>query len=412
MPKKIYLSGGWGYGNIGDNAILKCTYDQLLTIASPDEIIVTSYDKGELRVHHRLEAEDSIHSQFSVRTFSRIRRRFWNIPNILDYKLWKRLNVAFLPAMKKHLQLISSADVVVLSGGGYFNSAWTGMMRAQFQTIEMAHRLNKPVFICGQTIGPFSAGEPQQLLREALKKVTGAGCRDDGSFSLVRSLSDRPDLAVKTADVVNLLPKPEPRPVAAGQKQIVGVMIQMFRGHDGPHGRSASGQIKSEADYLSAVVTGLAEFAKDKAVSLRFIASTSWDLKNCLKVYEALTEIGGIEMTPPRTLLNDEFISECQGVDMMISTNMHPVIIAATAGRPSMALSYSFKLNDYMESIGLSEYVLKIDDFSKDSFLERANDLFGRMEMAAATVQKSMPALVDKAKLNFASVKDALAKRA
>lgn len=407
MSKTLYLSGGWGYGNLGDNAILKCTYEQLSRLVPQDKIIVTSYCPKELLRHHNLNSHVSLHRQFSVRTFSKLKNHFSNIPNIIDYNLWRAFDVSLLPALQTHIRLISECDAVVLAGGGYFNSAWSSMMNCQFQIIEIASRLGKPVFICGQTIGPFSAGAPREKLRHALKNVKSAGCRDKGSIDLIQSLSDGESVGVETSDVVNLLPPPARRPI--GEKLVVGVMIQLFRGHDNPLGRSPKGRIKSSNEYIESVVSGLATFAHKKNVILKFISSTSWDLENCREVYRRLIHLADVNATPPRDLTIDDFISECQSVDMMISTNMHPVIIAATAGRPSMALSYSFKLNNYMSSVGLDEFVLKIDDFSSETLAETANSLYDRIDQSAAIVQSRMPQLLEKAELNFAAVAKELA---
>jgi polysaccharide pyruvyl transferase WcaK-like protein len=402
MSEKLYLSGGWGYGNLGDNAILKCTYEQLCEFVHPDQIIVTSFCQNELIENHGIQSVNSIHREFSFSTFSRFKKKILNIPNIIDYRLWRSFNISLLPALRNHLRMISESRAVVLSGGGYFNSAWPGMMKCQFQTIEIAHRLGKPVFICGQTLGPFSPGEPQSALNKSLKKVSAAGCRDKGSLNLVNSISDDANIGFETSDVVNLLQPPPHR--TRGDKVVVGVMIQLFRGHDNPNGRSPAGRIRSRSEYTSAVVDGLIKFAQDKPIVLKFISSTSWDLEHCKHVYEEVKNRSTVAATPPTRLHIDEFIRECQSVDMMISTNMHPVIIAATAGRPSIAISYSFKLNDYMRSIGLEEFALKIDDFSSGTLAETAGRLFETMDQSAAIVQQHMPELITKAKANFSPV--------
>ena len=74
-----------------------------------------------------------------------------------------------------------------------------------------------------------------------------------------------------------------------------------------------------------------------------------------------------------------------QNVDIMVSTNMHPIILAATSNIPSIALSYHYKVDDYMASLGLDKFLLKIDDFTSNKLsqliielIEKRNEIWLR----------------------------------
>lgn len=56
MLTKIVVSGGWGYGNLGDEIIAKCTID-LLNRSFPElEKRYTGYDVENFRETHALPA--------------------------------------------------------------------------------------------------------------------------------------------------------------------------------------------------------------------------------------------------------------------------------------------------------------------------------------------------------------------
>ena len=58
----------------------------------------------------------------------------------------------------------------------------------------------------------------------------------------------------------------------------------------------------------------------------------------------------------------------------MLSTNMHPIILASAAGIPCVAISYFYKVDDFMESIGLQRFVIRIDKINEAALVPLAQD--------------------------------------
>lgn len=61
MLRKIVISAGWGYGNIGDEAILKYTYIDLCNEFPSVPIQVLSFDTEITSFHHFFDANPNLH---------------------------------------------------------------------------------------------------------------------------------------------------------------------------------------------------------------------------------------------------------------------------------------------------------------------------------------------------------------
>jgi polysaccharide pyruvyl transferase WcaK-like protein len=401
--KSIYLTGGWGYGNLGDNAILSGMLKTFSERLPNHKIYITSKSPGEIFRNHGVTAEKSIHGL--LRNRNPLAAGRW-----LAIALWRLsgYRIMLSPALRTHVELMKKSAAVVLGGGGYFTDDWMDMLRARYVEIEMAHTLGIPVVIYGQTVGPFSDQTLNASLSKYLNMVTFIAHRDVQSRGiLVRSNYPLPS-SILSADEANLL-TPEPaseRTANQRSKLIIGVMAQKFRPHLGPEGRSPAGAITNEASYIKNFVEAL-EMVNRRRTDLvfKFIPSTSWDMRVCHDVAKKLSSIIGADKIEILGMVKaSEFISACQNVDIMVSTNMHPVILASTAAKPSVAISYHYKLDDYMSSVGLEKYITRIDDFSSTSLSTLVLEIMDRYQELAEKVSSLQPEVAKMARHNCDSL--------
>ena len=361
---KVYLTGGWGYGNKGDNAIYEAMVRSIKAEFGDVEFLVTSFNSEETMIQHRHKSIRSIHSYLTKKAPLAIPRwigvAFWHLTGIR----------AFLsPALRQHLRNVSESDIVVMGGGGYFNDAWVDMLLSRYVEIEMAHKSGTPIIIYGQTVGPFGKRWMMPFFASYMNKISGIAYRDRQSESAIKKASYPGSKCILTADEVNLMPVLEPADIGSPGCFNVGVMVQKFRPHLGPDGPSAPGRIRNEEHYIKEVAEGLTKFSLDNpGVCFHFIPSTSWDEPTCMAVHKIVREKCDSRFySDPHVL---DFMRLCQSVDLMVSTNMHPIILAATNSKPGVALSYHYKLDDYMVESNQQASVLRIDDFTSDGLMK------------------------------------------
>jgi polysaccharide pyruvyl transferase WcaK-like protein len=324
---------------------------------------------------HNLTSFPSIHSLLlRNKNFYYFRRIAILIWQWTKEKFGKGIMLSY--ALRKHLKAMKAADIVIMGGGGYFNDAWEEALPARLLEIEFANATGTPLMLYGQTVGPFSEKNSRTILREAFKDVAYIAYRDAQSRRTLE-LAGVPEKCMGlTADEANLI-----SPIATkedhdrysfnSESRLVGVMVQNFRRHESPSGQSPQGHITEDKVYYDQICDGLAGISAIDSVSFLLIPSTSWDEKSCEHVMTELQNRGIPNVRILQDPDTDTFVRACQSVDVMISTNMHPIILAATANRPSIALSYHYKLDDYMESIGMAENVARIDAFTGTWIVER-----------------------------------------
>ena len=241
MKKKsgIYLTGGWGYGNKGDNAIFE---GMMQTFNENDEIkdlIVTSYSPKETLHHHGMHAIDSIHGLLKIR-----RPMSWF--RWISIFIWRlsKYKIMLSPALSNHIKKISESKAVVFGGGGYFNDEWPDMLRAKYFEMEVAAHHKTPTMIYGQTIGPFTDQTISKSLAPVLKRIDKIAYRDVQSKKILDKAQVPAEKCVLTADEANLLThRSWEMPAALSKCQlVVGVMIQAaFKTSSCAHGPSEVG---------------------------------------------------------------------------------------------------------------------------------------------------------------------------
>jgi polysaccharide pyruvyl transferase WcaK-like protein len=87
-----------------------------------------------------------------------------------------------------------------------------------------------------------------------------------------------------------------------------------------------------------------------------------------------------------------EAFSKVASMDYVISQRLHPTVIAWQQAKPSVAFDYQFhKTADFMGSIGMDEYVLRTDEYSKDLYLAKYDRL---MEERSSLAERARRAVV------------------
>jgi polysaccharide pyruvyl transferase WcaK-like protein len=303
------------------------------------------------------------------------------------------------------------AKVVLFGGGGYFNDAWPDMLRSMYVAIEMAKASRTPVVVYGQTVGPFSDKTISDTLANALNGVTRVAYRDIQSKRVLDKAGVPENKCVFTADEANLIAfKAWQRPKELnGVKVLVGVMTQEFRPHLGTSGASPKGRIGDAEAYERELVKTLVELNKTvDGVGFLFIPSTTWDEKQCARIHEKTRRCGIEKSAFLSNSQTKDFIGACQSVDVMLSTNMHPIILAATAARPCIAISYHYKLDDYMASIGLEEFVVRIDAFDSISLCSKIVRAIDQRPALSSIISQKHRLVRAKASHNLSALREAM----
>lgn len=328
---KIVISGGWGYGNLGDDAILDSTIRQLQAQFPGCHCVVLTYDLADSAIHvaegltlrigaHGLTDGNgcelfrlSMVQDYSLPKKAWVKGKF----ALTETAAWFKYASSASALRELQAELIT-ADLFVMSGGGYFNEKWMNKTRAQLLELRMATQAGVPTIILGPTIGRFE-GVIRQEIESCFRQAHLITVRDEFSFSEATQWSERvsvvPDIALS-----NWLPTSV---MASG----LGVVFTSAN----------AGFSKRVAQSIRSFIQ---QSGEDWPIKLFVTRRWKYDLRAAISLQEELQSQGvACDMVMPSNFRNlEKGLASCR---MVISENLHGLILAARNLIPVLAV------NDY-----------------------------------------------------------------
>ncbi|MEX2030787.1 MAG: polysaccharide pyruvyl transferase family protein [Anaerolineales bacterium] len=328
---RILIAGYYGFGNLGDEAILSCSLRDL-RVSFPDaSISVLSGDPpGTSRQH-------------GVPSLS------WTEPEAI-------------------LDAIHSSEVVLLGGGGLFHDYWSvapeqvgafqGIGQDAYAGIPiLANMLGKPCMLYGVGLGPLEERKARALAAAALQRCHVLSVRDEESADLARALLGgvAQDIVV-TADPAFGLQAPRISSSEQGPHRL-GVCLRPWK--LGPSIEWEREVARALSDFLSEVggeivflpfeIRGESDGEDDAAVARRVMEQLGPSAP--VRILEAPLSID--------RALNE--ISEC---NLVLGMRYHSVLFSLLCGRRVAALAYDPKVSHLMSGAGFAEWALDGSDWN------------------------------------------------
>jgi colanic acid/amylovoran biosynthesis protein len=276
---------------------------------------------------------------------------------------------AGLFSMKPFMNALREADLVVAMPGGYLQAtAWNDdYWLLHWLTLMIAKLEAKPVILYAQSVGPFTSLH-SWLARKLLRRLDLILVREEFSATRMEQLgipagkvrvvpdaafglSDPGDSYAEVAAIVE-------RAQATG-RPLVGISV---RSHHFP----------GVADRHRAMEKYLAEVARVADGLIETLGARVFFVPQCIG-------IGGNDLEVSRQVLNRmrhrsqvEIVSDDLSplalkslygqLTLLVGTRMHANILALCAGTPVVAISYERKTDGIMQRLGLSGYVVDINE--------------------------------------------------
>lgn len=260
---------------------------------------------------------------------------------------------------------VENADLVISTGGTYLVDHYRFADRAL--ELEIANRLGTPVVLWTQSLGPFETSQARSSIERIIRVSDKAFFRDARSLaSWVAAGGEAEDSCVVPDSAFALL-KAVPTTTAPKRRALVSVREW---GHHGPGGR-----VFDAATYASAMrrVVGLVSkygLAPVAMSTCQGISRYTDDSVYAAKIFGDLDVTIDSDFHTPQQLL-----TELTNSAFVITTRMHMAILALMCQVPTLAIAYEFKTLELFRNLGLSRFVISLEDLSEDSLEERAREL-------------------------------------
>jgi polysaccharide pyruvyl transferase CsaB len=295
---RLLLSGYYGFGNFGDEAILRVFVDEWRARRPGDRIAVLSADPPQTASTYGVEA---------------------------------------VPRMNPHAvgEAIRASDLVVSGGGGLLQSA-TSLRSLLYYTgiIREAKRAGRAAAIFAQGIGPLDF-IGKQVVKRTCADVDLAIVRDETSAALLRALL--PKVPIEVAADPAFLTKVEPAGEAAttldreGLSNMKGDLVAIVV-RKSPLLERVAGELAAGIDHLSAAQNVHIVF-----VPLQRPDDAEAAVDVIRRCKSAPTLLGGAYDLPVMTAL----FARCAAI---VSMRLHALILAARLTVPFLAIPYDPKV--------------------------------------------------------------------
>ncbi len=350
---RLVISGYYGFGNVGDEAILAAILDRVQVRLPDAEIVVLSGNPQHTT------------AQYTVRAVQR-----WSLRDV-----WRQLR---------------AADLLISGGGGLIQDSTSALSPLYYLgVLALARRAGTPSMIFAQGLGPLRRRLIRRLTASAFRSAAAITLRDEQS---VRFLEDELGVtsppAQVTADPAMLL---APCPTERTEHLLRNCGLSM---HAPVVGLSLRGGL--EEGLVETVVPLIGHLRR--ALNAQVLLIPFQPSEDAPVACQLATASGGAAVlhgvTDPR-----EILGVISSLDLLISMRLHGLILAAASAVPALGISYDPKVARFARTA--DQPTVNLDELSTECLIQEVDDLWATRQQRAAERQQVATRLADAAQRNF-----------
>ncbi|MDO8588465.1 MAG: polysaccharide pyruvyl transferase CsaB [Armatimonadota bacterium] len=344
--KRIVVSGYYGFGNVGDEAVLAGTLASFRSLNADVEITVLSGDPADTTAVH---------------------------------------GVASLPrySLSAVTQAIRQSDLLLSGGGSLLQDVSSARSAAYyFGVIALAELLRVPVMLYAQGVGPITRTVTALQARLLLNRVALASVRDADSADLLRRLGvKRPPIHVTADPSFALDPATEEETdrllaeadIPAGSA-LLGVAVRQWNAGE---------------NWPKAVAKGVDEAARLTGATPVFIPM---HYPADVEIAEQLAGELSVRSGRLRTRLTP---TQAKGVvgrmDVLLGMRLHALMFAAAQGTPSVALSYDPKVTSFATGAPGHMPVINVGSATSEEIAESLERVWANRAAIGSALSSAQP---------------------
>jgi polysaccharide pyruvyl transferase WcaK-like protein len=403
----IVLIGNHGRGNLGDEATLAATAQQLRRFLPDARLLVGSYAPTDTESRHGVMAfpitRAAVHTRLRVASERRGRRDSARarVARVLRSSAGTRIARRALRALAAPLAVLQDpffelrswwrlrgARLLVINGSGqlsdHFGGA-RGLPLVAFKWALLARLGGARVAVLAVGAGPLRSPISRALVRGLLRLADHRSLRDDPSRRLIASLGAPGELGVCPDLAFGLeLPSDCRGPDPACRT----VAVNVFPYRDGRYWPASDPErYRAYLERTASFVRWLLEGGRRVIVlPTQLIADERVldDLEVLLR--DSLTGEPPSALERPRVGTLRELLDELERADVVVATRFHAIVLGFLLGRPVLGLANESKMEEAMSWLGQREYCLPLDGLE----LERVEARFEALCANAAAVAEEV----------------------
>lgn len=362
---KVVISGYYGFGNIGDEAILNSIVDSIRAEKPNTEFVVLSSDTSYTK------------SMLGVRAINRL-----NVPSII-------------------FELMST-DLFISGGGGLMQDV-TGPASVAYYggLLKIAQSVNVNTMVYAQGIGPLNKSLNINMTKAIFNKVDAITVRDITSYNDLIKMGVNSSKIKVTADPALLLGRVDENEAEKIFSEcgidtsipIIGIAIR-------PWHAWYERQLKA----FTSVVYQLAKKYNMQIVLIPFqLSSDLWISREAEICFKTRPESDVRVTVLERELNPKEMMGIIGSTDMIIGMRLHALIMAAAQNVPSVGIAYDPKVKHFSDLAGFPfiESVTALQDV--ENSLISFENVAANLDEKRSQLKNTIPKLTELSKQNVST---------
>ncbi len=331
---KIVLSGFYGLGNTGDEAILKAIVDNLRSELNNPDITVFSLSPEQTAKEHGVKS---------------------------IYRGWRLQN-------KEKVNALRDADLLISGGGGLLQDTYPtkflfGPLPYYLLIVFLAKLCGAKVMFFSQGIGPVTSTWGKILMKVFANMADFVTVRDQYSKDYLHSLGVKRPETVVTADIVFAFQGTTDTAAydslnLTGTEKLIAVAPRPW--------------FEQEDEYISKMAWVLDELIEQRDVTPVFVPmEPPYDTNVAHKIlakmnHASATKVLGEQFSP------NQFYNFIGQTELTLALRLHALIFAALSNVPHIGLSYDRKVESFLTRSGMWKHSFPLEDFTKEDLLREA----------------------------------------
>ena len=328
-PKRLLISGYYGFQNAGDEAILDAFLKSIKTLNTPVQATVLSNTPEKTAATHGVRAVYRFH-------------------------------------LLSVLRAVRRTDVLISGGGSLLqDKSSTRSILYYLAIIRLAQWMKKPVMLYANGIGPVDRPRNRRRVRRALKRVRLITLREESSRDELIRIGVNPDHLRVTADPIFLLQQADHETakqvlLSAGVvdgARLIGVSVRALRALD------------TFPDDMAALCDRI---YRELGLQTAFIVmQTPADELFSKQIIDRM-------QTPayllPGMLSAETFVGLCAAMDAVVSMRLHTLLFAAKAKTPTLGLICDPKIDYFTQKLQMPS-AGAVEQFDPDAAFHLVREL-------------------------------------
>lgn len=268
----------------------------------------------------------------------------------------------------------------------YWSITWWSMLISRTWDILIAKFLGKPVVMFPNSFGPFRTWLGRFLSRLALNNCVCILVREPTSYGIINSLGIRsPKILV--SDATLLFKSAHNVALNNHSHPLVGVSAGLY---------SHSLSEKEVFRYIVAHAKAL-----DRAVERHgffvfflphYVSGFQYDdLEMCKRILHQMKKKNQARLVHVSSV--EEFKSLLDQMDMVISSKMHPAVLAMSGYVPTLCIAYDHKQTGFFELLDMIDCVLPLSNISYEKLSSSIDYVWNKRVEIRTLLKERVPAL-------------------